>query len=97
MAGADVTAKDNDLGMTLLYWAAVSGYASAVEVLLKAVADPKAKANDSITPPHGAGLDGSATPAEVLLRAGANPNARDNKGSTPLHQAAFGLSCWECR
>jgi len=98
--GADANAKD-EAGWSPLHWAARDKSAPTVEALLKAGADPNARAPSREFPGHrmryrtpGAqtALHLGATDPKVvrlLLEAGAEVNARDGEGNTPLHEAGW--------
>jgi ankyrin repeat protein len=83
----EVQARDRD-GQAPLHWAAASGSASAVRVLLKEGADPKAKGVAGMKPLHRAARSGSAVVVEELLSAAADTEARGSYGETPLREGA---------
>ena len=76
--------------LTPLHLAALfSADPAALAPLLKAGADPNAKATNGFTPLHlAAQKNSNPAVAAALLKAGADPNARTRKGATPLHLAA---------
>ncbi|MFP3016025.1 MAG: ankyrin repeat domain-containing protein [Wolbachia sp.] len=61
----------------------------AVDLLLKAGADPNAKSYEGEIPLHYAAAIGNDEGVNLLLRGGANPNICDKQGKTP-QQAAIG-------
>ena len=65
------------------------GTPEAIQVLLDAGADIKARNKDGEGPLHLAALWGASGNAQALLDAGADVMARDEDGSTPLHWAAW--------
>jgi ankyrin repeat protein len=85
-AGAPATEKD-ELGCTLLHWAAFWGRDEIARLLIDHKADVRARAVDGFTPLHEAARLGTSAVARVLLAAGADVNATDNKGRTPLSWA----------
>ena len=95
-AGADLE-RDKDKWSPLYLWTPLHVAAkynenpAVIETLLKAGADPKARAKWKSTPLHYA-AEGNENPAviETLLKAGADPKARAKWKSTPLHYAAGG-------
>ncbi|GAM41921.1 hypothetical protein TCE0_042f15429 [Talaromyces pinophilus] len=56
-----------------LYWAALSGHADVVQVLIDSGADPDEEANEGYKPLHKAASCNQADVAKVLLAAGVNP------------------------
>ncbi len=77
-------------GWTALHLAAHFGQLEAMETLLAAGAEARARSTNDLgnTPLHAALAGGQRTAAEVLLRAGADANAADAEGHAPLHLAA---------
>ena len=86
--GMDPEAR-SESGYTPLHWAASSGKAETIEVLIAAGANPAARSESGSTPLHTAASSGKAETIEVLLQAGANLEARAEGGLTPLHWAAY--------
>ncbi len=87
-AGEDLEAQDKLVG-TALYWVALTGYADAARILIKAGADVNTHARgDGTTALHVAAQRGSVEVATVLIEAGAETEARNTDDLTPLHQAA---------
>lgn len=84
--GVDVRAEP--FGATALHFAALSGRANAVEVLVRRGADLDARDETGTTPLHDAGILGKSETIGILARRGADLDARDEKGKTPLHDAA---------
>lgn len=88
--GADVNAAQGD-GMTALHWAALSGDAEMVSVLVYAGANVASTTRlGAYTPLHLASRDGRAEAVTLLLEAGSDANAATTTGATPLHLAAAG-------
>ncbi|HUR55081.1 MAG TPA: ankyrin repeat domain-containing protein [Gemmataceae bacterium] len=90
--GPAVRLDGDPVELTALHWAAASGSAEAVRLLLAPPvgADPRAARNNNFTPLHAAAMQGHAAVCEVLLRAGAGVDAQtDPQGYAPLHSAAF--------
>ncbi|KDQ11655.1 hypothetical protein BOTBODRAFT_114037, partial [Botryobasidium botryosum FD-172 SS1] len=82
--GADVHAVD-DFGRSPLFHAARDGSAAAVQLLLRAGADPHLRDKQSQTPLHLAVESPEGADAVVaLLKSGADVNALDGVGDTPL-------------
>ncbi|XP_046983246.1 ankyrin-3-like [Schistocerca americana] len=71
-------------GRTALHWAARSGHAAVVRLLLSAASDPNARTQWGQTPLHVAASCGHTQTAAKLLRAGADRGATDEWGRTPL-------------
>jgi hypothetical protein len=85
----DANAKSTGSSYFPLHWAAVFGYASIVEILLKV---PGIKENEKDeyghTPLHLAAKNGYAEIARALLQVPSiDVNAKDNEGFTPLYWA----------
>lgn len=76
-------------GETPLHWAALSGHANIVDILVKNGANVNAQTRDKWTPLHWAALKGHIRIAEILLDNGADINAKTDGGWTPLHVAAY--------
>jgi ankyrin repeat protein len=86
--GADVNAAQGD-GMTALHWAARSGDAEIVRMLLYAGANVKAVTRlGAYTPLMMAAALGHAEAVAALVSAGADVKAVNSTGSTPLMLAA---------
>jgi len=82
--GADINARDSELGITLLSWAALFDQTEVIELLIKKGADVNAKNRDGATPLHAAAFLGRTEAAELLIQKGADVNAKNNNGETPL-------------
>jgi len=80
--GADINAKEEALGGTPLYWAAMCNQLNIVKVLLAKGADINARDLLGGTPLH---VANQVNIAEVLLANGADINAKDKHGKTPLY------------
>jgi peptidoglycan/LPS O-acetylase OafA/YrhL len=87
--GAAVNGLDPERGGTPLAWAAVSGRAEAVELLVKRGADVNAVDQSGGTALQGAAFLGHENVVDVLLRNGANVNAANRRGETPLDSAVL--------
>jgi ankyrin repeat protein len=85
-AGAPAAEKD-ELGCTLLHWAAFWGRDEIARLLIERKADVRARAVDGFTPLHESARLGTCAVARVLLAAGADVNPADNKARTPLSWA----------
>jgi ankyrin repeat protein len=86
--GADVNAAQGD-GMTALHWAAQSGDADLVQMLLSAGANVRATTRlGGYTPIHLASQGGHARVVAVLLASGASAGLRTTTGASPLMLAA---------
>ncbi|MCL5105313.1 MAG: ankyrin repeat domain-containing protein [Armatimonadetes bacterium] len=92
--------KDSN-GVAPLHYAAMLGYTSVAETLIRRGANVGVQCDvkgvpgsDSVggrlTPLHYAALNGHALIAIILIARGANVNAVDIEGHTPLYEAAFG-------
>jgi ankyrin repeat protein len=90
--GAAVRGDGDPTELTALHWAAASGIADAVRLLLAPPvgADPRAARNNNFTPLHSAAMQGHAAVCQLLIEAGAEVNVQtDPQGYAPLHSAAF--------
>ncbi|MEI7835965.1 MAG: ankyrin repeat domain-containing protein [Planctomycetota bacterium] len=87
--GADVNAKDKEMGWTALHWAAADGDVDMIEQLLAARADVDATDAAGKTPLHEACRSGQVSAVQALLTAHANPKLADLMGRTPLHYAVL--------
>ena len=94
-AGANVNAR-GWRERTPLHWAAITGDAEVVRILLTAGADVYARDSGGgfgslggYTPLHHAVRQGHTEVVRVLLAAGADIHARTNSGATPLHEAIY--------
>jgi ankyrin repeat protein len=78
-------------GLSALHFAAFSGNAATVQVLLEYGADVDARARNSFlnTPLQVALLPGNEATARLLLDRGADPLVRQERGFAPIHEAAF--------
>ena len=85
--GANVQARNERKGATLLHEAAEFGYRELVEMLIARGADVNARDVEGRTPLHVATSRGFWDVMEVLLTAGADVDAQDREGRTPLHLA----------
>jgi ankyrin repeat protein len=75
-------------GATALHWATYLEDLEAVDLLVRAGANPRAANRHGVTPLSLACINGNAAVIESLLRAGADPNTALSKGETPLMTAA---------
>ena len=82
-----VTDRRDD-GLTPLHLAATAGYAEIAGLLLRASANPNARAYDGSTPLHAAAEHGRLEIVRALLDHGASTKAMSDAGETPLHAAA---------
>jgi hypothetical protein len=86
--GADVNAAQGD-GMTALHWAAMSGNADLVDVLLYAGAATEATTRlGGYTALHLASQSGHAAAISSLVSQGADPSTTTSTGAQALHMAA---------
>ncbi|MDR1385118.1 MAG: ankyrin repeat domain-containing protein, partial [Planctomycetaceae bacterium] len=96
--GADVNAKDTDMGnipflmaatsgKTPLMFAARNNYLEIVKYLIKNGADVNAKDNNSITPFKFAAGNNYLEITKYLIENGADVNVKNNDGKTPLDYA----------
>ena len=84
---ADINAVDSRFGVTPLCWAAFSGRAEIIELLIESGADVNAKNRDAGTALHGAAFLGQAEAAALLIQNGADTNAKHESGDTPMDSA----------
>lgn len=87
-APATVEQREIQFGETALHAAVLAEQAAAVELLLKAGANPSAASDFLRTPLHYAAMKGDLRMVKSLIDAGSNIFALDARGSTPLHEAA---------
>jgi ankyrin repeat protein len=73
--GTDVNGKDTKRGQTAIMWAAAEGNVEAVEVLIKAGADFRARLSSGYTPLLFAVREGRIGVVRALLKAGEDVNA----------------------
>ena len=88
-SGAAVDAVDPEHGGTPLLWAAVTGRAEAIELLIRRGADVNAAGRDGGTALHAAAFLGHEKAVDVLVRNGAKVNAANSSGETPLDVATL--------
>jgi len=82
----DVGTRDG-MGWTPLMYAAESGHAEIVALLIEAGANVYSENNDGATALHLAAEKGRTKVARILLKAGADFDARDGEDRTPLYRA----------
>lgn len=82
--GADINAKDDRYGITLLMWEAQTGDIKAVNVLLSNGADVNAKAEDGTTALMWAAQGGYTEIVEALLAKGSDINVKTKNSVTAL-------------
>jgi len=82
--GMSADAEDAQSKRTALHFAAESGNAATVTMLLEAKANPNAKDRTGKTPVTIAAERGKAEVLAALLKAGGNPNERDQVQGSPL-------------
>lgn len=87
--GADVVAKDGELGWTPLHWAASGGQEEVAAFLIDKGAEVDARDERGNTPLVSAAAAGRRAVTELLIAKGADVNAKAADGWTPLHAAAF--------
>jgi hypothetical protein len=87
--GAAVDAVDPERGGTPLLWAAVTGQAEAIELLIGRGANVNAAGRDGGTALLAAAFLGHEKAVDVLVRHGAKVNAANGSGSTPLDVATL--------
>ena len=83
----DINAGDTKFGVTPLCWAAFSGHAEIIELLIESGADVNAKNRDAGTALHGAAFLGQAEAAALLIQNGADTHAKHESGDTPMDSA----------
>lgn len=88
-SGVAVNDVDPERGGTPLLWAAVTGRAEAIELLIRRGADVNAVDRDGGTALHAAAFLGHEKAVDVLVRNGAKVNAANKRGETPLDGAAL--------
>ena len=86
-SGAKVDGLDPERGGTPLLWAAVTGKAEAIELLIQRGANVNAVDRDGGTALHAAAFLGHEKAVETLLQNGAKVNAANSRGETPLDGA----------
>jgi ankyrin repeat protein len=91
--GADVNAWDAERDRTPLLEAVCENQLAAVEVLLKAGAEPNVRSSDGITPLRSSVEDGNLDMASLLLAAGATKTINDWGGL--LGFTALGIAIWQ--
>ena len=96
-AGAVANARESATRISLLHWAVrkntdAAAVTAAVQALLEAGADVRAKAGEGLEPLHSVSLNENAEAAaaavQALVAAGADVRARSSIGKEPLHAAA---------
>ena len=87
--GVDVNARDAELRITALSWAALHGHTKIAAFLIDRGADVNAKNQDGATALHSAAFFGRAEIAELLIQKGADVNAKNRKGETASDSTAF--------
>jgi peptidoglycan/LPS O-acetylase OafA/YrhL len=88
-SGVAVDARDPERGGTPLLWAAVTGQAKSIELLIRRGADVNAVDQDGGTALHGAAFMGHELAVDVLVQNGAKVNAANKRGETPLDGAVL--------
>ncbi len=88
-SGVAVEAVDAEFGGTPLLWAAVTGQAETIELLIRRGANVNTVSRDGGTALHASAFLGHVKAVEVLLKHGANVNAVNGSGSTPLDVATL--------
>ena len=84
-SGLVVDARDPERGGTPLLWAAVTGQAKAIELLIRRGADVNAVDQDGGTGLHAAAFLGHQNAVDLLIQKGANVNAANKlRGERPL-------------
>jgi hypothetical protein len=87
--GLAVDARDPERGGTPLLWAAVTGQAKAIELLMHRGADVNAVDPDGGTALHAAAFMGHEKAVDLLVQNGAKVNAANKRGETPLDGAVL--------
>ncbi len=82
-SGVAVNDVDPGRGGTPLLWAAVTGQAVAIELLISRSADLNAVDRDGGTALHAAAFLGHVNAVDVLVRNGASLNIANKRGTTP--------------
>ena len=85
---SDVNAQDNN-GITLLSWAALTGQVNTAELLLSEGANVNGKNRDGSSALHSAAFLGRVQVVELLIRNEAEINGTNNMGETPLGSVAL--------
>jgi Acyltransferase family/Ankyrin repeats (3 copies) len=88
-SGVAVEALDPERGGTPLLWAAVTGRAEAMELLISRGADVNAADPQGGTALHAAAFLGHEKAVEVLIQNGAKVNAANKRGERPLDGASL--------
>jgi ankyrin repeat protein len=87
-AGADVNGRDDERGVTPLFFAVATGHRTLVGILLAKGADINAKGYEGVTPLYIAAKLDRTEVAELLVAHGAEVDSRTKSGHTPLTMAA---------
>jgi hypothetical protein len=85
--GVNVEDVDPERGGTPLLWAAATGQAELIDLLIRRGANVNAVDRDGATALHAAAFLGHEKAVEVLLQNGAIINASNHRGETPLDGA----------
>ena len=88
-SGVAVDDVDPERGGTPLLWAAVTGRAEAIGLLIGRGADVNAVDRDGSTALHAAAFLGHEKAVDVLVRNGAKVNATNKRGETPFDGATL--------
>ena len=86
--GVPVDTKD-DVGMSLLHWAAVGGHVTTMRLLIRRGCDVDSVDSRELTPLHCAAAMGQTKAVRELIRKGASKSVVGGKNGTPLHQAVL--------